>query len=229
MGPVFSKMYCIWELKGFCARCGIEMGYHIVGFDLSMRFVNNDGEIEYQKIYIYSNWPLYTFILEVTNKILWSDSLKRPHKGVHLSLCLWGHMSLTLRSSSHPLSLPPLKQVLIKTMSLDCTMCVTPLPYNRGAGQSQHQAEVDAQVLPGQRCNQSRHYKSASLQGEWGHGRYGCGPAVPPLMPKKTFSAGKILQIAEYSLTESNERCDWGRIKIIREITIHLSFTWVFK
>lgn len=64
-------------------------------------------------------------------------------------------------------------------------MCVTPPPSIRGAGRAQHQAVVDAQGLPGQRCDKSRHDTSASLQGGVRTWRYDHGPAVPPLMPKK--------------------------------------------
>lgn len=67
-------------------------------------------------------------------------------------------------------------------------MCVTPTPSIRGAGRAQHQAEMDAQGLPGQRCDKSRHDTSTSLRGGVRTWRYGRGPAVPLSMPKKTFA-----------------------------------------
>ena len=62
-------------------------------------------------------------------------------------------------------------------------MCITPPPSIRGAGRAQHQAEVDAQGLPGQRYDKSRHDTSTSLQGGVTTWRYGGGQAVPCLMP----------------------------------------------
>lgn len=113
--------------------------------------------------------PSYTSVPQVTNKtsiiILILISIKRPHKGVHLSWCLWGHMSLTLRPSPHPLSLPPLEQLLIKTLSSYCTKIVPHPPSDWGADRNQHQSETNARGLPGQRCNESRHDTSAALQG----------------------------------------------------------------
>lgn len=67
-------------------------------------------------------------------------------------------------------------------------MWVTPPFSIRGAGRAQHQAQVDAQGLPGQRCDKSRHDTSTSQRGGARTRRYGRGPAVPPLVPKTTFS-----------------------------------------
>ena len=103
---------------------------------------------------------------------------------------------------SHPMvhlspSEPPSSEadLLIKILYSDCTMCVTPPCFHRGAGRAQRQAGVDAQGLPGQRCDKSRHDTSTSLQGGVRTWRYGRSPAVPPLMPKKTFATQENKQV----------------------------------
>lgn len=92
--------------------------------------------------------------------------------------------------------------LLIKTLYSDCTMCATPAPSIRGAGRAQRQAGVDAQALPGQRCDKSRRGTSTSPRGGARTRRRGRGPAVPLLMPKTTFAAraNRISdEFAEYS------------------------------
>ncbi len=106
-------------IKGLgTSKKGLRIVRTYCGFKLFTGFVDSDEKIgEYHR-----DCPLRSILRSGHDTLKYFRSLKNtsifkliiitgPHKGVHLSSRLRGQMSLTLWSTSHPLSLPPPKQI----------------------------------------------------------------------------------------------------------------------